>query len=110
MSQVTVISGVERRRRWSLEQKQAVVAAAFAAGGSVAEIARRADLCTSQIYRWRRQLASPDADAASGFASVVVEPSPSTSAAMIIELGGTVVRISGSAPASLVTAALRALR
>ena len=107
-----MISGVERRRRWSHEQKQAVVAASFAPGSSVAEIAREADVRTSQIYRWRRQLALPDADAASGFASVMVrpDPSPSSSPAMIIEIGGAVVRVNSSAPAALMTAALRALR
>ena len=110
MGQVTVISGVERRRRWSFEQKQAIVAAAFGPGASVTEVARAADLGTGQIYRWRRQLAGPTS--AQGFASVVVSPEPSSPAgtAMIIELGGAVVRVSASAPAALVTAALQALK
>ena len=111
MGQVTVISGVERRRRWSFGQKQAFVAAAFGPGASVTEVARAADLGTGQIYRWRRQLAGPTS--AQGFASVVVSPEPSSpagTAAMIIELGGAVVRVSASAPAALVTAALQALK
>lgn len=106
MSQVTVISGVERRRRWSYEQKQAVLAAAARPGARVAAVARAADLLPSQIYRWRRQLAP----APVGFAPVVVSPEPTATAAMLIELGGAVVRISASAPAALVTAALQALR
>jgi transposase len=55
MGQITVFSGVERRRQWSDEQKLGFVAAAFAPGAVVAEIARAANLSPSQIYRWRRQ-------------------------------------------------------
>ena len=68
MSQVHVITGPERRRRWSDDQKRAIVAAAFAPGAVVSEVARRADLCTSLIYRWRREFAA----APRGFAEVVV--------------------------------------
>ena len=56
MSQVMVISGVERRRVWTDEQKLALIAAASAPGASVAQVARDADLRPSQIYRWRRDL------------------------------------------------------
>jgi len=41
MAQVHVITGVARRRRWSQDQKQAIVAAAFAPGASVAAVARQ---------------------------------------------------------------------
>lgn len=70
MSQVHVITSPERRRRWSEDQKRAVVAAAFAPGAVVSEVARRADLCTSLIYRWRREFGS----ASRGFAEVMVAP------------------------------------
>ena len=70
MARIDVITGAERRRRWSDEQKRAVVAAAFAPGAVVSEVARRADLCTSLIYRWRRELAGVPA----GFAEVIVAP------------------------------------
>ena len=56
MSQVTVYSGVERRRWWSDEQKRALIEAAFAPDAVVAEVARAADVRPSQIYRWRRDL------------------------------------------------------
>jgi len=41
MARFEVISGPERRRRWSEDQKRALVAAAFAPGAVVAEVARR---------------------------------------------------------------------
>src|SRR3546814_3332315 len=77
MSQVTVISGVERRRMWSLEQKLALVAAASAPGASVAELARRADLRPSQIYRWRPDL-RPATEPESAFLPVAVRDRKST--------------------------------
>jgi len=70
MSQVHIITGPERRRRWSEEQKRALVAAAFAPGAVVSAVARRADICTSLIYRWRREFGS----APCGFAEVIVAP------------------------------------
>jgi transposase len=70
MAQVHVLTGAERRRRFSLEQKRALVAAAFAPGAVVAEVARRADVCSSLIYRWRRELGI----ASHGFAEVILAP------------------------------------
>src|SRR3546814_744651 len=95
MSQVTVISVVERRRMWSLEQKLALVAAASAPGASVAELARRADLRPSQIYRWRRDL-RPATEPESAFVPVAVSPDRdhpiATSPALVIELRGEIGR------------------
>ena len=112
MARVQVITGVERRRRWSQDQKRAMVAAAFAPGAVVADVARRADLCPGQIYRWRQDLGA----AASGFAQVVVaapEPAPSEAEMPVIEVafGETArVRIPASIPPDLAAAVLRALR
>ena len=72
MSRVEVLSGPERRRRWSAEQKRSIVAEAFAPGASVCEVARRRDVVPGQIYRWRHDLRS----IAAGFAEVVVAPEP----------------------------------
>jgi transposase len=55
MDRITVISGVERRRIWSAEQKEALVLAACAPGAVVSEIARAADVHPSLIHRWRRE-------------------------------------------------------
>lgn len=109
MSQVTIISGVERRRVWTNEQKRALVVAACEPGASVAEIARRADLRPSQLYRWRRDLAGP---VSPGFAAVTVsvEPEPVAGCAVMLELGGAVLRIAANAPPALVAAVVRSLR
>lgn len=132
MAQVHILTGPERRRRFSLEQKQAIVAAAFAPGAVVSEVARRADVCASLIYRWRRELVR----ARGGFAEVVVAPtlddrdsgSPGclpvlppveaarsdaaavTTAAIEIDFSGSSrVRIAASVPPELAAAVIAAL-
>jgi transposase len=50
----TVLGRVERRRRFSVEQKLAVVAEASAPGANISEIARRHDLVPAQVFKWRR--------------------------------------------------------
>jgi len=40
MASVEVLVGPERRRRWSAEQKRAIVAAAFRPGAMVRDVAR----------------------------------------------------------------------
>jgi transposase len=47
MARVEIITGPDRRRSWSEEQKRAIVAAAFAPGAIVADIARRAAAVSS---------------------------------------------------------------
>jgi transposase len=44
------------RRRWSAEQKRAIVNEIAAVGGSVSEVARRHGVHASQLFRWRRNL------------------------------------------------------
>ena len=58
MDRIEVISSVERRRRWSAEEKARLVAAMGEPGAVVTEIARRFGVETSLLYRWRRQFAS----------------------------------------------------
>jgi transposase len=45
---------VERRRRFSVEQKRAVLAEATAPGANMSEVARRHGLVPAQVYKWRR--------------------------------------------------------
>jgi transposase len=52
---VTVLSGPERRRRWSAEQRSQIVEESFRPGASVATLSRRHDVHPSLIYAWRRE-------------------------------------------------------
>ena len=55
MATMTVISGPERRRKWSNETREEILLAASAPGAVVTDIARRWDICTGLIYKWRRE-------------------------------------------------------
>lgn len=54
MSTVEVITSVERRRRWTAEQKRAIVAEAEQPGNSISSIARKYDIHPNQLFKWRR--------------------------------------------------------
>jgi transposase len=112
MASVEVLAGPERRRRWSIEQKQAIVTAAFEPGVVVREVARRCDVTSSLIYRWRRDLRA----AANGFARVLVAPAgdgiaaPQTVPAIEIEFAGNArVRIPASVSPALAAAVVAAV-
>ena len=116
MARVEVITGVERRRRWSSEDKRAIVAESFAPGAVVAEVARRADISPGQIYRWRQEVRA----AAAGFAPLLIAAPEATEdtaglrchgePAIEMEVAGKIiVRIPGSIPAELAAAVVKAL-
>ncbi|WP_166144829.1 transposase [Methylosinus sp. RM1] len=44
-----------RRRSWSLEEKRRIVDEILEDGASIAEVARRHDVNTNQLFTWRRQ-------------------------------------------------------
>jgi transposase len=117
---MTLITGGERRRRWSDEERARILAAVDEPGAVLAEVARREDVCTSLVYQWRREARA--AANASGFAQVVVEDSPRSSTAaapptsapelgaILVEMKGARIRIGANAPAALIAATLKALR
>jgi transposase len=53
---VEVFSGVQRRRRYSLEQKLAAVAEASQPGMSISFVARRHGISPSLLFGWRRRM------------------------------------------------------
>ena len=115
MGQTIVIAGPERRRRWSAEQKRALLTEAFSPGGNVADVARRADICTSLLYRWRQShLAERRAPAFVPAVMVDAPPAATASksdAVIMVELpAGTRVTITAAASPTLITATLGALR
>jgi transposase len=56
-SRVEVITGVARRRRFTTEQRLAVVAETMQPGMSISYVARRHGLSPSLVFRWRRLMA-----------------------------------------------------
>jgi transposase len=96
MARVEVITGPERRRHWSEEQKRVIVVASLAPGAVISAVARRADVGAGQIYRWRKELGA----VANGFAQVLIaapavptavtaeEPSSAAEPAIEVEFAG----------------------
>ena len=120
MGRMTLITGGERRRRWSSEDRAQILAAVEEPGAVVAEVARRADVCTSLVYKWRRE--ARGAAAPCGFAPVIVKdtPAPAPAAslrsegpevgAILVEMKDARIRIGANASSSLIAATLKALR
>jgi transposase len=51
---IEVITGVARRRRWSIEEKLRIVAESLWAGASVSFVAQRHGLRSNQLFKWRK--------------------------------------------------------
>jgi transposase len=117
-ARVEVITSVQRRRRWSAEEKQRIVAATLEPGAVASAVAREAGVHTSQVFRWRRQLCGPRRGTPD-FAAVAIAPPvpwsappPATPLGLIeIEFAmGARMRITGAADSTTVSATIAALR
>ena len=53
MSDVEILARVERRRKWSIEEKAALIAEVEAEGGKVKLVAQRHRISESLLYNWR---------------------------------------------------------
>jgi transposase len=53
---VEIITGRERRRHWSVEQKLKIVGETHEPGARVGEVAARHGVCESLVFSWRRQV------------------------------------------------------
>src|SRR5258708_37939157 len=52
---VEVRGGVERRRRWSSDEKTRIVEETLVPGAKVSEVARRNGISASLVFTWRRR-------------------------------------------------------
>jgi transposase len=72
-----LLSGVERRRRWSAREKAAVARASWEPGACVADVARRFEVTRQQVYDWRaaaRRGEFAGLEASAGFVEVIAAP------------------------------------
>ncbi len=53
---VEVFAGIQRRRRYTVDQKLAVLAEAAVPGMTISYVARRHGISPSLIFRWRRRM------------------------------------------------------
>jgi transposase len=73
---IEVITRGERRRRWSLEQKQSIVAESLTANTTITATARKHGIGTGQLYGWRHQFLSKLPAEAASFARVELVGEP----------------------------------
>jgi transposase len=52
---IEIVTGRERRRRWSVEEKLRMVAATYEPGACVKQVAASHDLYPGLLFTWRRQ-------------------------------------------------------
>jgi transposase len=111
-----ILSGTPRRRRWSAEEKAAVVAASLAPGAVARQVALRHGVHPNQLYAWRRELASADgAGPVADFVPVTVARSArgvrlAAGTAVEIALGDAVVRVMPGVEMGFLSAVLRAVK
>ena len=114
MSQTTLITGPERRRRWSEDEQRQILAAAFAPDANVRDVSRRYDVATSLIYKWRRAaLASGQVPGFDEMVVVPVEPATALAPVAIVEIEvgeNGLVRLPLTTPPALASAIVKALR
>src|SRR4026209_2812305 len=68
---VEVITVVERRRRWSTEEKVQIVEETYLPGNSVSLVARHHGIAANQLFTWRRLMAQGALTAAGAGEQVV---------------------------------------
>ena len=127
LQRIEVITGVERRRKWSPDEKLAVVAESLAEGAIVSEVARRHGISPQQLFGWRAKLrtetAAVRAIAPPLFAPAVLDepvtqqtdpskPPARHDKTLSIEVtfGSVVVRIHGAVDARTLAAVLRSVK
>lgn len=116
---VEVLTGPGRRRKWSDEDKARVVAETLEPGAVVAEVARRWQVCSQQVFTWRRKMRA-GAVARLGFVPIVAEPpaptpeptaTPARAAPAIeVRLAGAVLRVEPGTDRDTLTTVLQAIR
>lgn len=69
-----ILTSVERRRRWTNDEKRQLVLATLAPGGSVAAVARGRGVSASLLYAWRREVLTGALTPAAAAASIGFVP------------------------------------
>jgi transposase len=115
---VEIIGGAPRRR-WTLEQKLAIVEATFQPGASVNGVARQAGANPGMVFSWRKQfrdqLGFPEQPKTAGFAQVMLAPpeeerdDPAPGVVEVDFPGGARARIFGPVEPGLAIAVISAL-
>ena len=72
MGRMEILTGVERRRDWSDEEKLSILQEAAEPDARIADVARRHDIKPQQIYAWRRKFAAEKSEPVVSFLPVAL--------------------------------------
>jgi transposase len=113
---VEVISGVERRRRWSREEKSQITAESFAPGVNVSDVARRHAMSLGLLHHWRRLARQQASVGDQVFVPILpmeeagrVRSSPAEASIEIV-LGGACIRVRGPVEVATLRTVIAAVR
>jgi transposase len=118
---VEVLTGPGRRRKWADDDKARIVEEALQPGVVVADVARRWQVSSQQVFTWRRELRR-GAEALPAFVPIVAEASSRLTRsppgqtpirhvpAIEVQMAGAVLRVTPGTDVDLLTAVLRAIR
>ena len=111
MTTVEVLTSVERRRRWSREEKLRIVAESAQSGRTTSQVARDHGIATGQLFIWRRQLLSEaiaNGVVGDGFAAVEIANGRLAAAAPGLAMGALIetAKLNGLDPEAYLHAAL----
>lgn len=123
---IEMLTGPGRRRRWSADEKAVIVAETLVPGARVSDVARRWQVCSQQVFTWRRDARSdratvPGDQAVSSipaFVPILTEAAAapvtptvtSVAPAIEVKLAGAVVRVASGMDGTTLTTVLRAVR
>jgi transposase len=103
-------AAIRRRRRFSLEEKRAILKAAGEPGATVSEVSRQFGVGRGVIHNWRRQEAVAVLGATVRFTPVAVVRAGQASGTIEIELGdGVRLRVDAAVDEAALARVLRAL-
>jgi transposase len=114
---VDIILGKERRR-WSHEDKLAIVAETFEPGAVILEVARRRQVSSGQIHTWRKELRAelgfpalikPEPAAPVRLLPMAVAGEAAPGAIEVALANGARVKITGALQADMIAALMKTL-
>jgi transposase len=80
LQRIEVITGIERRRKWSAKEKLEIVAESFVEGAVISEVARRHGISPQQLFGWRArvraEMAAMAQDVPPLFVPAIVDDTP----------------------------------
>jgi transposase len=114
LRRIEVITGRERRRRWSADEKAQITAESFAPGANISAVARRHGMSVGLLHYWRKCARDSAGETPLQFVPVVTQSAAATrraeSGVIEIELAGSCIRLRGPVDQASLTAVLAAVR